>query len=142
MFAVIDVNIVFSALITKGSSREVFKANKAVGTFEFFAPDFLFLELGRRLDKLVLQTSLENAELAKAFSLIKSAITVIPLDEFVELLAEAKALNEKDAPYLALAMKLDCPIISGDKELKEQRLVKVLSPAQALDIIHGIAPQP
>lgn len=137
MLAVIDVNIVFSALVTKGNSLKVFKSNKEFPTFEFMAPDFLFFELGKRIDKLLVQSKLAKEEISNSFSLIKSAMTLVPAAEFLDRLPEALALNEKDAQYLALALKLGCPIISGDKGLKEQARVKVLSPAEALEMVCG-----
>lgn len=138
MYAVIDVNIVFSALLGEGHSSEVFEANRIPKVFEFVAPEFMFFELGKRMDKLLLNSRLSKEELSRAFAFMKGSITLVESSRFTDKQPEALALNEKDAPYLALALKLGCPIISGDKGLKEQSRVKVLSPAEALDIIYGL----
>ncbi len=105
---------------------------------EFFAPEYIFFELGKRIDKLLLSTKFTKEEFSKAFTLIKGEIILVSPEEFVGLLPGAKELNRKDAPYIALALKLGCQIISGDKGLKEQSRVRVLSPAEALDIIYGL----
>ena len=138
MLLVVDVNVVFSALVNKGKSFEVFESNKIFIVFEFIAPEFLFSELGKRIDKLLSQSKLTKEELSEVFSFIKKEINLIPFSEFSDKLPEAMKLNFKDSPYLALALKLNCPILSGDKGLKEQTKVKILSPSESLSIIYGL----
>ena len=137
MLLVVDANSVFSALIRRGKPFEVFEANKMFKTFEFVAPEFLFFEIGKKMDKILLHTSLSNEELSEVFSFIKGEINLVSFSEFSDMIPEAIALNFKDSPYLALALKLNCPILSGDKGLKEQARVKVLSPSEALVMLYG-----
>ncbi len=131
----------FSALLAKGNSFEVFEANKAFRRIQFFAPQFLFFELGNSTAKVFLHTKFSKEEFSQAFSFIKREIKLVPIPEYADRLEEAIKLNPKDSQYLALALKLGCPIISGDKGLKAQARVKVLSPAEALEIIYGRAPE-
>lgn len=135
---VVDGNVVFSALIRAGKPLEVFLANNIFNVFELVAPEFLFSELGKKLDKLLLHTKLTKEELSVIFSFLKREVNIIPPSEFLAKLPEAIKLNFKDSPYLALALKLNCPILSGDKELKEQSKVKILSPSEALSLIYGL----
>ena len=136
MLAVIDANIVFSALIKKGKPFEVFELNRMVGLFEFLAPEFLFFEIDKRKDKLAKATHFSESEIEEVMESIKSDIAIISFDKFSDKFEEALKLNKKDSPYLALALKLKCPIISGDKELKEkQSKVRVISPAEALSML-------
>ena len=135
MLLVVDVNVVFSALTTKGNSLKVFEANKTFEKFEFIAPEFLFSEIGKRMDKLLLNSKLTKEELSEVFSFIKKQIDPIPASEFIDKLSEARELNTKDSPYLALALKSGCAIFSGDKGLKKQDKVKIFSPRELLDIL-------
>jgi len=137
MLVVVDANVVFSALIRKGKPFKVFIANKIFRVFEFVAPEFLFFEIGNKINKLLSKTKLTKEELSEAFLFIKKEIEFISFDAFSDKLTEAKELNFKDSPYLALALKLSCPIFSGDKGLKEQKRVPVLNPSEALLIIYG-----
>lgn len=41
--------------------------------------------------------------------------------------------HEKDVPYVALALKLDCKIFSGDKILKSFIPDKIITPKELLD---------
>jgi len=45
MLAVVDANIVFSALISKGKPFRVFMSNKALNYYEFIAPEYLLSEM-------------------------------------------------------------------------------------------------
>lgn len=136
MLVVVDANAVFSALIRKGKPFEVFKANKIFNAFRFVAPEFLFSEIGKRMDKILAETQLAKDELAELLAFIKGEVSLISLYQFSDKLPEAMRLNFKDSPYLALALKLNCPILSGDKGLKKQAKVKILSPAEALATLY------
>jgi len=52
---------------------------------------------------------------------IKNQIEFIPYSEFNNKLEETIKINYKDSLYLALAMKLNCPIFSGDKKTWQTR---------------------
>ena len=63
MLLVVDVNVIFSALVNKGESFRVFEINPILKKFEFIVPEFLFSEIGKRMDKLLLQTKLTKEQL-------------------------------------------------------------------------------
>lgn len=133
MQLVVDFNVVFSALVNKkGNPSRVFEANRELKQFEFASPEFLLLEVGNRMGKLLLKSGLTKEEMSEALSIIKQDIRIVPFSDFADRLPEAIELNFKDSPYIALALKLDCPIFSGDKGLKEQSKIKVLSPRELL----------
>ncbi|MBI2045525.1 hypothetical protein HYT23_05705 [Candidatus Pacearchaeota archaeon] len=138
MLLVVDVNVVFSALVKKGNSFEVFENNKLFNKFEFIAPEFMASELDKKRDRLLSKTHLSKDELNDSLEFIKKQITFIPSSEFLEKLSEVLELNLKDAPYLALALKYNCGIFSGDKGLKKQTKVKILSPRELLDIFEKV----
>ena len=140
MLLVVDVNAVFSALCSKGVSYEVFELNSTHKYFEFVAPEYAFLELENNMARLLSQTRLQPEEISKLLEFIKENIKIIPAEEFCEQVPKAFRILEKhpkDAPYLALALKLDCKILSGDKILKELYPHKVVTPRQALDDIQS-----
>ena len=138
MLLVVDSNVMFSALIGKGNSFKVFELNNNLNKFEFIIPEFLFLEIGKEMDRILSYTKLSKEELSLTFTFIKKQLTAIPSSDFIDKLPEAIELNFKDSPYLALALKSNCGIFSGDKVLKEkQNKVKVFSPRELLDILEN-----
>ena len=139
MMVVVDANIIFSALLSKdGNAFNLFAVNRIFGVFEFVAPDYLFYEIDKRMDKIMSLTKLSKKELEDIFSFLKGEIEFVSMDAFEDKSSEATQLaqHEKDAPYIALALKLNCPILSGDKGLKKQAKVKIISPSQALSLLY------
>lgn len=134
MLIVVDANVVFSALMKSGGNpSKVFESNRISGQFEFVAPEFIFFEIDGKMGRLVSKSGLTKEEVSEALALIRRDIRLVSFSEFSDKLPEAIKLNFKDSPYLALALKLKCPIFSGDKGLKKQALVEVLSPRELLD---------
>jgi len=138
MLLVVDTNVVFSALHSKGTPLEVFEANKAIGMFEFVTPEYLFFEIGKRMDKLLSKSKLTKEEVSEIFSFIKEEMEPASMETFKDKLDEAERLapHSKDITFLALALKLDCSILSGDEGLRRQSRVKILSPSEALSLIY------
>ncbi len=136
MIMVTDANVAFSSLIKVGNSLIIFELNKLFPTFEFVSPEFLFFEIGKRIDKILKSTHFAKEEFIKVFSFLKSEIGLVPFKEFKEKIEEAKKISPhlKDVPYVALSLALNCPILSGDKGLKKALPTKVITPTEALDI--------
>ena len=138
MMLVVDVNVVFSALYSKGVSYDVFALNSARKYFEFVSVEYAFLELDNNMDRLLKQSKLKPEEISRMLEFIKENTKIIPSEIFCEQVPKAfKTLEKhpKDAPYLALALKLNCKIFSGDKTLKKMCPDKVITPRQALEDI-------
>jgi predicted nucleic acid-binding protein len=135
MLAVVDANIVFSALISKGTPFSVFMSNKALTYFEFTAPEYMLSEMDEKWERIKTYTHLDEKDLDDAYSFIKTQISIASLAEFADMMPEAEKLNQKDAPYLALAMKLGSPIISGDIRLSLQKRIEIIPPTKALEMI-------
>jgi len=143
MLLVVDANIVFSALIRRGKPLRVFELNKLLMKFELITPEFLFFEVGKRMDKILKLTDLSKEEFITVFSFIKKELELIPLETFEDKVDEAKERSPhlKDMPYVALSLKFDCKILSGDKGIKECLPERVIIPSEAVRILFGrIAP--
>ena len=135
MLLVVDFNAVFSALVAKGTTLDVFIRNDKLRKFNFISPEFVLEETSGHKNKLLSLTNLSDEEFNKFFSMIKSQIEIVHSSEFLEKLPEAIKLDKKDSPYLALALKKGCPICSGDKRLRSQTKVRVYSPKDLLNIL-------
>lgn len=122
MLLVIDPNVVISAVLGKGNSSMVFSLNNVAKKFDFVAPELFVMELGKHTDKIANKTKFSFDEAKEVLEFITKQITLIPESQYKDKIEEAKELlkgHGKDAPYLALALKFNCKIFSGDKKLKE-----------------------
>ncbi len=136
MKVVVDSNVVVSALITRGVAFEVFKANSMLLKYEFYAPDYMIFEIMNHRDEIMSDAQIPENSFTDALGFLFNEMSVIPKEEFKEHMPKALEVlsgHEKDAPYLALSLKLDCLIFSGDKKFQRLCPEKVKTPRQLLD---------
>ena len=79
-----------------------------------------------------IKKKLDRKSALESFNLLISNlfknILIIPEEIYADMLPSAsdimKNIDEKDSPFLALAMKLKCSILSNDEHFKRQNEVK------------------
>jgi len=110
-----DANILFSALIKEGTTRELLLSNE----FVLYAPEFLLDEFLEHVGELESKTHVEKELLKeKIKELIRqSDIRVISRDEIEPFIDKAIRLSPDpdDFIYFAAALKLGCSTWSNDK---------------------------
>lgn len=127
MELVVDANILFAALIRNATTAKLLFR----GDLQIYAPE-LILEEFRAYREVILAKSKE-ADIDTAVDLFRRLVTIVPREEFADRMEEAKSISPdpKDVPYLALALKLDIPLWSQDRALKErQTAVRVVTTAE------------
>lgn len=136
MFLVIDVNIVFSALVSHGDSSNVFVLNARKKKFSFIAPEFILVELGKHTTRIAEQSNLPFEEVQRDLRFITNHVSLISETEYYDKIQEAREIlkgHEKEVPYLALALKYNCYIFSGDRVFKQLCPEKVKTPKEILE---------
>ncbi|MFZ2455878.1 MAG: PIN domain-containing protein [Candidatus Altiarchaeia archaeon] len=136
MKLIVDSNVIVSALITKGVAFEVFKANSMLLKYDFYAPDYMLFEIMNHRGEMLSDAQISEKSFTNALDFLINEISIIPKEEFEEHMPKALerlSSHEKDAPYLALSLKLDCLIFSGDKKFQRLCPEKVKTPRQLLD---------
>ncbi|WP_297062374.1 PIN domain-containing protein [Thermococcus sp.] len=139
MELVLDFNVVFSALYGGKVSIELFMLNHVLREITFLVPSYFWEELDRKREKLMNITRLSENELDFVLRIIKSQTIEVPVEVFSEKLNEAERLSPdpKDVPYVALALALGVPILTGDLKLRKglEGKLRVYSPSELLDIL-------
>ena len=138
MKVVIDANIIFSALI-KGNPIYI----KILNNIDAYAPDFIFTEL-EKYEKRILKKTHSKQRMKEIIYKIFKKISIIPkvalskanIKKAYEL---CKDIDEKDTPYLALALELDAYLWTNDKKLTEKLrkkgFSKILTTDELLKIV-------
>jgi len=137
---VVDTNILFAFFWKNSVIGNIIKTK----ALELYAPEFSLNELSKYSSLLMNKTSLSKEEYIKNFASLSECINIVPFKEYKDKIESAKSLaNEfskeefeefvKDIDFIALALKLDCPIWSGDKLLKKQKIVEILTKKELLD---------
>lgn len=122
---VVDTNILLSALLKNGLSREILTNFN----FRFFTPSFALSEITKYKEYVCKKSSLTEKQFNSTLRKIFEYIIIIPLDEYVSCINEAKTLikDASDAPFLACAISLDSARWSNDGHFKEQKKIKVFT---------------
>jgi predicted nucleic acid-binding protein len=119
---VVDTNILFSALVSRRSRlREILMTEPGVG---FCCPRFIFSELFKHKERIVAATALPEAELLEVLNALFARIrfvdeSSISIGEWMEARRLCSGIDEKDAPFIALAIHLSARLWTEDDELKK-----------------------
>jgi predicted nucleic acid-binding protein len=129
---VIDTNIIFSALLKNSAARKIILSD----TFDLFVPEFLFTEILKYEEAILKKSGMVKENLELLLLLLQSHVSVIPFKIFNDYLKEAEKemakIDIKDAPFIALALKLKIPIWSNDLHFKKQRKVESFNTAELI----------
>ena len=121
MKVVVDTNILFSSLLSEQSAlRDILLERD----YEFFAPNYLFVELFRYKDKIQKYGKLEDEELYEFLHAITERIHFVKL-ELISVSNRQQAydlckdVDIKDTVFVALCLELGAVLWTGDKKLKK-----------------------
>ena len=137
---VIDTNILISALIKDDSvTARIIKS----GIFEIYYPEDGMFELEKYRDYIIKKRkkALQKKSFDYALSFLLESVNAVPSLLYEDKIREAyeimRDIDEKDTPFLALALKLQCPIWSNDGDFEEQNLVEVYKTSYILRKFFG-----
>lgn len=133
MLLVVDANIVLSAL-TAGRITDLVLSPK----LELVAPDLLFTEVDKHKGEIKDRSKLSDDDFETLRKLLEKRVRVLPLNEFSSLMPKAEELlgeHKKDAPYVALALKLDCPFWTYEKRFAGMGGIKSLTTSEVARLI-------
>ncbi len=117
MRLVVDSNIVFTIIIS-GDRSKAFGIIRDYDLTLYFPEDGL-LEFKKHRDKLKKYSKEFELKSFLAFSLIHVIPSEIYEDKMSEAYSTARQFDEKDSPFIALALKLNVPIWTNDRKLIE-----------------------
>lgn len=133
MELVVDANILFAALIRNNITSKLIVDNRLI----LYSLDYLFEEFKKYEQLIKNKTERTDKEFERFFNILQKKIKLIPSEEINEFRNKAKEISpdEKDIPYLALALRMNIPIWSNDKRLKKQEEIKIYSTEEIIKSI-------
>jgi predicted nucleic acid-binding protein len=134
MDLVVDANILFAALIKENITSELLLKRE----FHLFAPDFIFIEFEKYRDYLKNKSERTDEDFDHLLEIFKRNTELIQKEEIQQYIEKAKSITPDigDVPYIAIAQKLQIPIWSNDKDLKEkQSEIVIYSTADLMKLI-------
>ncbi len=133
---VVDVNIIFNIIFSKRWNTLQLFDLFLERNVKLYAPEYLKIEVDKYFDFLLKKKYKAQYKLIQKLKidlrqyLFNSLIFIDSLfyeDIIVEIYKEVAQVDPKDIDYVALAYKLNCPLWTNDKRLKELKSVKVVS---------------
>jgi predicted nucleic acid-binding protein len=114
---VVDANVLISIMISGKSSYK-----PILTFFDFYTPDFVFEEIEKYKPTILEKTKLSKEELQSFTFFVFNQVSVIPriviCDNAIEKAIElTENVDIKDVSYVALAIELDCVLVTRDKQL-------------------------
>ncbi len=114
---VLDANILIRGILGEQVSRLLAQYNDQV---RFFTTDVCYEEVRRHLPTILQKRGMEPAPFLQAIDLLEAVVAPLTAEIYSEFEVESKsriaARDEQDWPLLALALALDCPIWTEDKD--------------------------
>jgi predicted nucleic acid-binding protein len=138
---VADTNILISALLKDHSVHARLIKSKL---FSIYFPEYGLNEIEKYRSYIIAKRERNSQSLSLEYSerYIMEEINIAPFDLYCQKIKDAsqvmKDIDEKDAPILALALQLCCPIWSNDKHFKRQKTAKVYTTADLLDLLNSV----
>jgi putative PIN family toxin of toxin-antitoxin system len=117
---VVDTNVIISVLISANQQVRRILARK---NLQFIAPKFIVVELFKHAPKIQKATKLSKDEVLELLTFIVNRIKfyeedLISVGSWAEAFRLCRNVDEKDTPYIALALEFDALIWTNDNELK------------------------
>jgi len=119
---VVDTNILFAALVSRRSRiREILIMEPGTS---FCCPRFVFSELFKHKERILAATELSEEELLDTLNALFAHIhfvdeSAIPIGDWLEARRLCAGIDDKDAPFVALAIYLNAHLWTEDDELKK-----------------------
>lgn len=120
MKVVVDANILFSAFLSRNSKYRDLLFDE---TYEFYSPNFVFLEIFKHKEKILKCTKETEEDVYGFLGKVLKRIhfvgeEVVSIENYTKAYALCKEIDEDDAPFVALALEINGYLLTGDDKLK------------------------
>ena len=132
MKLVVDTNVLISAIIKIGKTRQILFDFK----FDFFTPAYTLTELNKHKNEICNKAGINEFEFSYFSDILFKYVKIIHPDFYSSFFEEASVLikDVKDVPFLACAMALECGIWSNDKGFKKQTNVNIFTTKELIEV--------
>jgi predicted nucleic acid-binding protein len=128
-----DTNVLVS-FFRSNPINEIISKSKSLN-LQLLIPELAIEELKKNKKDILKYSGLNTKEFEKKLSELITFIKIMPKESFREFSLQAKELiHDKDIPFFALALKLNCPIWSNEPRFKKQSEVEVLLNKDMIEI--------
>ncbi len=135
MEIVLDTNILISSLLRNGLTRDII----SVSPFKMYTVEYARFEIEKHKDELLSKSKLDEKSFDYLNEFIFGKINFIASEDLAPFKNRAiEVMHEidiDDAPFLALAMSLNCPIWSNDGHFKRQDVIRAFTTKELMSLL-------
>ena len=135
MEIVLDTNILISSLLRNGLTRDII----SISPFKMYTVEYARFEIEKHKDELLSKSKLDEKSFDYLNEFIFGKINFIASEDLAPFKNRAiEVMHEidiDDAPFLALAMSLNCPIWSNDGHFKRQDVIRAFTTKELMSLL-------
>jgi predicted nucleic acid-binding protein len=133
MEVVVDASVLIAGLMADGRARHALLHAEA----DLVAPPFALEEVAARADKVARRARVPPEVVEALLQDVRMRLEVVPVAVFAPFRAQARrrvaaAGAEGDEDYVALALALDAPIWTYDKDFRRVRGIRLVTTSEVL----------
>ncbi|MFH1247348.1 MAG: PIN domain-containing protein [Candidatus Micrarchaeota archaeon] len=130
MELVIDTNIIISAILVKSDLQKIIFNLRTM----LYSPEFMLEEIEKYKDEIMERSKYSETELKELLAKIFSRIHIIPKEEYQNSCEKARKItpDEKDWPFVALGLELNCPLWANDSDLLKSGDINTITSGQLI----------
>lgn len=114
--------------------NEIVSKSKSLN-LQLLVPELAIDELKKNKQDILKYSQLNSEQFKEKLSKLLKFIKIVPKESFKGFESEAKQLiHDKDIPFFALALKLNCPIWSNEPLFKKQSKIEILSNRDMIEL--------
>lgn len=132
---VVDASVLVACALSDGKTRRAFFSSYRR---DYFAPEFIREELLSRVPKILALSKVAPIDLSVLLDDLFGRMTIVPREGYLRQLPLARKVAERadadgDEDYVALALTLDAPVWTYDKDFLRIREIRVITTGQIID---------
>lgn len=136
MNLVVDTNILLS-FFRENPVRQII-VDSSLLNLKLNIPQYATEELKKNKPDVLKYSKLSPEQFNGALSILEDFLKIHPKEFFKEFEAQARQLiHEKDVPFFALALKLNCAIWSNEPAFKKQSKIGIFSTRELRELLKG-----
>lgn len=132
---VIDTNILISALIKEGLTREILTNLR----INFICPENALKSIYSYKEEIIEKSKLDEKTFNIILLRLLKHVNLIPLDIINGFKEEADKIigkiDKEDTIFIATALAFNCPIWSNDNHFQKQKIIKIFKTKDILNLL-------
>ena len=133
MNLIVDSNVLFTFFWKNSVSRKLFTDQE----LELHSPAFALEEIKTHTNEIMSKTKLTREQFESIKKQLSTLVNFINLETYATFLKEACTItpDQNDVDFIALSLKLKCPIWSNDHALTQQDKCRIFTTKEIIELI-------